>query len=241
MVSRLEARGLRKQYGQREVVKGVDLGLDQNEVFGILGPNGAGKTTTFYMLLGVIKPTEGKVFLDDTELTHWPLHLRARAGLSYLPQESSIFKKLTVRQNMEIILEHTGLSRKEQRARCDALLEELGITRLENSRAVHLSGGERRRLEIARALIRSPKFILLDEPFAGIDPLAVDDIKEIIRGLKDKGIGILISDHNVRETLSICDRASIVFEGTIILTGTPQEIAANPRARKVYLGEEFCL
>lgn len=241
MASRLEGKELRKVYGQREVVKGVSLSLGQNEVFGILGPNGAGKTTTFYMLLGVVKPTSGHVFLDDQELTRWPLHLRAREGLSYLPQESSIFKKLTVRQNMEIILEHTSLSRKEQRMRCDALLDELGIRRLEKSRAVHLSGGERRRLEIARALIRSPKFILLDEPFAGIDPLAVDDIKEIIRGLKDKGIGILISDHNVRETLSICDRASIVFDGTIILTGSPQEIAANPRARQVYLGEEFCL
>ncbi len=241
MSSHLSAKDLRKQYGQREVVKGVSLELSQNEVFGILGPNGAGKTTTFYMLLGVVKPTSGKVFLDDVELTQWPLHLRARAGLSYLPQESSIFKKLSVRQNMEIILEHTGLSRKDQRIRCDALLDELGIRRLEKSTAVHLSGGERRRLEIARALIRSPKFILLDEPFAGIDPLAVDDIKEIIRSLKDKGIGILISDHNVRETLSICDRASIVFEGNIILTGTPREIAANPRARKVYLGEEFSL
>jgi len=241
MSSHLSAKELRKQYGQREVVKGVSLELSQNEVFGILGPNGAGKTTTFYMLLGVVKPTSGKVFLDDVELTQWPLHLRARAGLSYLPQESSIFKKLSVRQNMEIILEHTGLSRKDQRMRCDALLDELGIRRLEKSTAVHLSGGERRRLEIARALIRSPKFILLDEPFAGIDPLAVDDIKEIIRSLKDKGIGILISDHNVRETLSICDRASIVFEGNIILTGTPREIAANPRARKVYLGEEFSL
>ncbi|WP_029894834.1 LPS export ABC transporter ATP-binding protein [Desulfohalovibrio reitneri] len=240
-MSLLAGLDLRKRYGAKEVVRGVDVSLEQGEIAGILGPNGAGKTTTFYMLLGVIKPSGGHVYLDDEEITSWPLHERARAGISYLPQESSVFRKLTVGENMDVILEHTDLSRREREKRKHSLLQELGISRLEDSKAYHLSGGERRRLEIARALIRRPKFILLDEPFAGIDPLAVDDIKLIIRALRDKGIGILISDHNVRETLSICDRASIVFEGTIILNGSPEEIAANPKARKVYLGSEFCL
>lgn len=237
----LQAEDLCKRYGQREVVHDIGLSVSQGEVVGLLGPNGAGKTTTFYMLVGIIKPNGGRVRLDDNELASLPLHDRARLGLSYLPQESSVFRKLTVRQNLEIILEHSGLSAKEQKAKADRLLSELGITKLADQKAMHLSGGERRRLEIARALILDPKFMLLDEPFAGIDPIAVDDIQGIVRGLKEKGIGVLISDHNVRETLRICDRAYLVYEGRIILAGTPQEIIDDPKARRVYLGEGFCL
>ena len=237
----LTGEGLARTYGQREVVRGIGLRVRQGEVVGLLGPNGAGKTTTFHMLVGIVKPTRGKVFVDQTPITTLPLHERARLGLSYLPQESSVFKKLTVRQNLEIILEQTGLSRAEQRERADALLDELGIERLADQAAMHLSGGERRRLEIARALILEPKFMLLDEPFAGIDPLAVDDIQGIVEGLRKKGIGVLISDHNVRETLRICDRAYLVFEGAVILDGTPEQIIADPKARRVYLGEGFCL
>ncbi|MBU1000903.1 MAG: LPS export ABC transporter ATP-binding protein [Proteobacteria bacterium] len=237
----LQAENLCKRYGQREVVHDIGLSVQQGEVVGLLGPNGAGKTTTFYMLVGIIKPNGGSVRLDENELETLPLHERARLGLSYLPQESSVFRKLTVRQNLEIILEHTGLPHKEQRAKADRLLGELGIVKLADQKAMHLSGGERRRLEIARALILDPKFMLLDEPFAGIDPIAVDDIQGIVRGLKEKGIGVLISDHNVRETLRICDRAYLVYEGRIILSGTPQEIIDDPKARRVYLGEGFCL
>ncbi|THB63528.1 MAG: LPS export ABC transporter ATP-binding protein [Desulfovibrio sp.] len=240
-MSGLSAEGLIKRYGSKEVVADINLSLEQGEVVGLLGPNGAGKTTTFYMLVGIVKPNGGQVLLDNKPITHWPLHDRARQGMSYLPQESSVFKKLTVRQNMELILEYTGLSRREQTARADQLLTELGILELEDQPALHLSGGERRRLEIARALIRRPRFILLDEPFAGIDPLAVDDIQAIVRGLKDRGIGVLISDHNVRETLNICDRAYLVFEGRIILHGAPEEIVNDPSARRVYLGEDFSL
>jgi lipopolysaccharide export system ATP-binding protein len=240
-VAVLTAEGLVKAYARREVVRDIGLRVRQGEVVGLLGPNGAGKTTTFYMLVGIIKPTAGRVFLDELAITGLPLHERARLGLSYLPQESSIFRKLTVRQNLDIILEQTGLSRPEQQARAEALLSELGISRLADQAAMHLSGGERRRLEIARALILEPKFMLLDEPFAGIDPLAVDDIQGIVRGLREKGIGVLISDHNVRETLRICDRAYLVFEGAVILDGTPEQIIADPKARRVYLGEGFCL
>jgi lipopolysaccharide export system ATP-binding protein len=237
----LSAEGLIKRYGKREVVRGIGLVAEQGEVVGLLGPNGAGKTTTFYMLAGIVKPDEGEVRLDDDVLTRLPLHERARLGLSYLPQESSVFKKLTVRKNLEIILENTGLPKAEQQKKADRLLEELGISHIEKTRALHLSGGERRRLEIARAMILEPKIMLLDEPFAGIDPLAVDDIQTIITKLKEKGIGVLISDHNVRETLRICDRAYLVFEGDIILEGTPEEIVNDSRARRVYLGEGFCL
>jgi lipopolysaccharide export system ATP-binding protein len=240
-VTTLAGRQLAKRYGARDVVRDIDLDVHQGEVVGVLGPNGAGKTTTFYMLAGIIAPTRGQVTLDGMDITRWPLHRRARLGMSYLPQESSIFRKLTVRQNLQLILEYTGLPAAEQKRTADRLLDELGITRLQDQLAAYLSGGERRRLEIARALIRDPKFILLDEPFAGIDPLAVDDIQTIIEGLKAKGIGVLISDHNVRETLQICDRAYLVYDGSIILSGTPDEIVADPRARKVYLGEGFSL
>ena len=237
----LSGRQLAKRYGTRDVVHDIDLDVRQGEVVGVLGPNGAGKTTTFYMLAGIVTPTRGEVTLDGVDITRWPLHKRARLGMSYLPQESSIFRKLTVRQNLQLILEYSGLSAEEQKRTADRLLDELGITRLQDQLAAYLSGGERRRLEIARALIRDPKFILLDEPFAGIDPLAVDDIQAIIEGLKAKGIGVLISDHNVRETLQICDRAYLVYDGRIILSGSPEEIVADPGARKVYLGEGFSL
>ena len=241
MSSTLSAQHLCKRYGQKEVVHEVSVSMQQGEIVGLLGPNGAGKTTSFYMITGIIKPTMGKVLLDGQEISNWPLFRRARVGLSYLPQESSVFRRLTVRQNLQIILEHTGLSRAEQKKRADELMEEFGLTRLEKSYASYLSGGERRRLEIARCLIRDPLFVLLDEPFAGIDPLAVGDIQVLIRGLKERGIGVLISDHNVRETLSICDRAYLMFQGNIILSGTPDEIVNNARAREVYLGEDFHL
>lgn len=237
----LEGRNLAKRYGTRDVVRDINLDVRQGEVVGVLGPNGAGKTTTFYMLAGIVPPTRGQVFVDGMDITRWPLHRRALAGMSYLPQESSIFRKLTVRQNLQLILEYSGFSREEQKRTADRLLAELGIARLEDQLAAYLSGGERRRLEIARALIRNPKFILLDEPFAGIDPLAVDDIQTIIEGLKAKGIGVLISDHNVRETLQICDRAYLVYDGQIILNGSPDQIVADPAARRVYLGEGFSL
>ncbi|NCC23958.1 MAG: LPS export ABC transporter ATP-binding protein [Deltaproteobacteria bacterium] len=237
----LEARGLGKVFGRKEVVHDICLGLSQGEVVGLLGPNGAGKTTTFYMLVGIIRPTVGQVFLAGQDVTTWPLYRRARFGLTYLPQESSVFRKLSVRMNLRIVLEYSGLSRKDQRNKEERLLEELGIARLADQKAAFLSGGERRRLEIARAMVRDPKFVLLDEPFAGIDPLAVDDIQKIIVALKEKGIGVLISDHNVRETLRICDRASLVCAGRVILDGTPDEIVSDQRARQLYLGEGFSL
>jgi lipopolysaccharide export system ATP-binding protein len=240
-VTTLTGRNLSKRYGARDVVRDIDLEVRQGEVVGVLGPNGAGKTTTFYMLAGIVKPTRGQVHLDGLDITRWPLHKRARAGMSYLPQESSIFRKLTVRQNLQLILEYSGFTVDEQKRTADRLLDELGITRLADQLAAYLSGGERRRLEIARALIQNPKFILLDEPFAGIDPLAVDDIQAIIQDLRGKGIGVLISDHNVRETLQICDRAYLVYDGQIILNGSPEEIVADPGARRVYLGEGFSL
>ncbi len=237
----LYAEGLVKRYGKRQVVNDVALRLEQGQIAGLLGPNGAGKTTTFYMLVGILKPNKGAVFLDGERITHWPLHERANRGVSYLPQESSVFKKLTVRQNLELILQYTGLGKARQKERAAELMEELGIAHLAGQKALHLSGGERRRLEIARALILKPSYILLDEPFAGIDPLAVDDIQNIIWGLRDKGIGVLISDHNVRETLTICDRAYLVYEGRIILDGSPEDIVRDDRARRVYLGEGFKL
>jgi lipopolysaccharide export system ATP-binding protein len=237
----LRARELHKRYGEREVVRGVSLEVHQNEIVGLLGPNGAGKTTTFYMIIGIQKPTSGSVAINNADIADWPLHERARHGLSYLPQESSVFRKLSVLDNLRIILEYTGLSKEEQRQKAEVLLEEFHIAHLRNSLASHLSGGERRRLEIARALIREPKFVLLDEPFAGIDPLAVDDIQNLIVVLKDRGIGVLISDHNVRETLRICDRAYLMHEGAVIVQGTPDDLVHDSRARRVYLGEGFSM
>ena len=240
-MSELTAVDLHKHFGERHVVCGISLSIHQGEIVGLLGPNGAGKTTTFYMILGIIPPTSGGVLLDGESIGDWPLYERARLGLSYLPQESSVFKKLSVWDNLLLILQYTGLAPQAIRERAEQLMEDFGISHLRNSLAMHLSGGERRRLEIARALIREPKFVLLDEPFAGIDPLAVDDIQGLIIRLKERNIGIIISDHNVRETLNICDRAYIVYEGRAILNGTPEDIAANPHAKRVYLGEDFCL
>ena len=237
----LKALDLHKQYGMREVVRGISLELSQGEIVGLLGPNGAGKTTTFYMLVGIIAPTRGQVFVDKKDVTNLSLPRRAKLGLSYLPQESSVFKKLTVKENLKLILEYTSLSSMEQEQKARQLMQELGIQKLAGQKASFLSGGERRRLEIARALIQDPKFMLLDEPFAGIDPIAVDDIQKIILRLKKKNIGVLISDHNVRETLRICDRAYLVCDGQVILNGTPDEIIADSKARKVYLGESFRL
>lgn len=241
MTAMLEGEHLGKSFGSKHVVREVNIRVEQGKIMGLLGPNGAGKTTTFYMLTGIIKASKGRVLLNETNITSWPLYRRARIGISYLPQESSIFKSLTVRQNLQIILEYMKLSKKEQNTRVDTLLNDFGLTRLENSLASYLSGGERRRLEIARCLVSEPSFVLLDEPFAGIDPLAVGDIQELILGLKNRGIGVLISDHNVRETLSICDCASLMYEGNLILTGSPTEIVNNEQARSVYLGENFTL
>jgi lipopolysaccharide export system ATP-binding protein len=210
-------------------------------VVGLLGPNGAGKTTTFYMTVGMIRPDGGQVFFDDEDITNFPMYLRARKGVGYLPQETSIFRKLTVKQNIMAILETLSISKSDQEDRANLLLGELGITHLENQKANLLSGGERRRLEITRALATNPSFILLDEPFAGIDPLAVIDIKKIIRNLKDRGIGIIISDHNVRQTLYVCDEAYILNDGKIIESGPPEKIASSETARRIYLGDEFKL
>ena len=237
----LSLNNLVKIYNGRPVVNSVSLNIDDSSVVGLLGPNGAGKTTTFYMIIGIIKPDKGQVFLDDEDITSYPMYLRARRGVGYLPQETSIFRKLTVMQNIMAILEILPISKPEQKDRADMLLDELGIKHLANQKANLLSGGERRRLEITRSLATNPSFILLDEPFAGIDPLAVIDIKNIIGHLKKRGIGILISDHNVRETLEVCDKAYILNEGKIIESGSPQKIASSQTARRVYLGDEFKL
>lgn len=235
----LAANGLTKIYGERKVVDGVDLEVRQSEVVGLLGPNGAGKTTTFYMIVGLIKPDGGRILLDDEDISNWPMYKRARRGINYLPQEASIFRKMTVEENIMAILETLDIGREERKQRLHDLLGELDLHHLSRNMAYSLSGGERRRVEITRALVTSPKFILLDEPFAGIDPLAVQDIQNIISKLKEKGIGILISDHNVRETLSVCDRAYIVNEGTVLIEGVPDYIASSEIARKIYLGEDF--
>ena len=228
-------------YNGRQVVNSVSMKIKNGRVVGLLGPNGAGKTTTFYMTVGMIKPDDGQVFLNDEDITNFPMYLRARKGVGYLPQETSIFRKLTVKQNIMAILETLSISKSDQEERANLLLDELGITHLKNQKANLLSGGERRRLEITRALATKPSFILLDEPFAGIDPLAVIDIKKIIRHLKNRGIGILISDHNVRETLEVCDEAYILNEGRIIESGPPEKIASSETARRTYLGDEFKL
>jgi lipopolysaccharide export system ATP-binding protein len=238
-MGRLTATDLIKIYGGRRVVERIHLEINPGEVVGLLGPNGAGKTTTFYMMVGLIKPDGGAIFLDGEDLSRCPMYMRARKGLNYLPQEPSIFRKLTVRENILAILETLPITPEEREERLHLLLAELDLTQLADNRAYSLSGGERRRVEITRALVTSPKYILLDEPFAGIDPLAVADIGRIIVRLRMKGIGIIISDHNVRETLSVCDRAYIINEGTVLVEGTPEVIAVSEIARKIYFGDDF--
>lgn len=238
-MGKLTATNLIKIYSGRRVVDRVHLEINPGEVVGLLGPNGAGKTTTFYMIVGLIKPDGGEIILNGEDLSRCPMYIRARKGLNYLPQEPSIFRKLTVRENIMAILETLALSREEREERLWQLLAELDLTQLADNKAYSLSGGERRRVEITRALVTSPKYILLDEPFAGIDPLAVADIGRIIARLRTKGIGVIISDHNVRETLSVCDRAYIVNEGKILVEGTPEFIAQSEIARKIYLGDDF--
>jgi len=241
-VSRLEALDLRKRYRTREVVCGLSLAVESGEIVGLLGPNGAGKTTTFYMMLGLIASDEGRIRLDAQELTGLPMHARARAGLGYLPQEASIFRHLTVLENVLAVLELSGRGdRAQRRRRADELLEELGVAHLAGDKGISLSGGERRRVEIARALANEPAFMLLDEPFAGVDPISVADIKRIVRHLAERGIGVLITEHNVRETLDICTRAYVMDHGRMLASGTPGEVIANPAAREVYLGAEFRL
>ena len=240
-MSELRAVGLNKKYGSRTVVHDVSLSLKSGEVAGLLGPNGAGKTTSFYMIVGLIAADGGEIFIDDQNITHLPIHRRARLGLGYLPQEASIFRRLTVAQNIQAVLELQDLSDDDLKNRLEELLEDLHITHIRNNPAISLSGGERRRVEIARALATDPRFILLDEPFAGVDPIAVLDIQKIIRFLKERNIGVLITDHNVRETLGICDRAYIINAGSVMAEGKPDEIIYNENVRKVYLGEHFKL
>ncbi|MCB1909321.1 MAG: LPS export ABC transporter ATP-binding protein [Rhodocyclaceae bacterium] len=238
-MSLLRVTGLRKKYKSRTVVHDVGFAVGSGEVVGLLGPNGAGKTTCFYMIVGLVTADGGEISLDGRAITHAPIHARARLGLSYLPQEMSVFRKLTVSENIQAVLELQQLPRDQMEARLEELLEELGIAHLRDSAALALSGGERRRCEIARALATAPQLILLDEPFAGVDPIAVLDIQKIIRFLKDKGIGVLITDHNVRETLGICDRAYIINAGEVLASGTPDDIIKNEQVRRVYLGEHF--
>ena len=228
-----------KYYGRRKVVDQVSIEVSQGEIVGLLGPNGAGKTTTFYMVVGFINPTEGHVYLNQTEITELPMYKRARAGVGYLPQEASVFRKLTVANNIKAVLELTDLTKAQQQEKLESLIDEFGLETVRNNVGDSLSGGERRRTEIARALASDPKFILLDEPFAGIDPIAVEDIQQIVAKLKNKNIGILITDHNVRETLSITDRAYLMFEGRILKAGTADDLAADELVRKVYLGQNF--
>ncbi len=235
----LRADTLKKTYGSRQVVKGVSLEVKQGEIVGLLGPNGAGKTTSFYMVVGFVKPTEGEVFLNDENITALPMYKRAQKGLGYLPQEPSVFRKLTVEDNITAVLEMTELTKEQQKDKLESLIDEFRLHKVRKNNGDTLSGGERRRTEIARALATDPKFILLDEPFAGIDPIAVEDIQKIVAKLITKNIGILITDHNVQETLSITDRAYLMFEGNILKAGTAEELAADETVRKVYLGENF--
>ena len=237
---KLRAEKLIKKYGSRQVVKGVSVDVEQGEIVGLLGPNGAGKTTTFYMIVGLIKPNSGRIFLDDEDFTGLPMYKRAQRGVGYLPQEASVFRKLSVEDNIKAVLEmRKGLSKKDQSDKLEALLSEFGLQHVRKNRGDLLSGGERRRTEIARALASDPNFILLDEPFAGVDPIAVEDIQFIVSTLKSKNIGILITDHNVQETLSITDRAYLLFEGNILKAGTAEELASDPEVRRVYLGQNF--
>lgn len=235
----LRAKQLVKVYDRRTVVKGVSIEVNQGEIVGLLGPNGAGKTTTFYMVVGFIQPNGGRVFLDNEDITSLPMYKRAQKGIGYLPQEASVFRKLSVENNLRAVLEMTNLSKKEQEEKIETLIEEFNLEKVRKSNGDTLSGGERRRTEIARALATDPNFILLDEPFAGIDPIAVEDIQTIVNRLRTKNIGILITDHNVQETLSITDRAYLMFEGDILKTGTAEELAADEMVRKVYLGKNF--
>jgi lipopolysaccharide export system ATP-binding protein len=237
----LRSEHLVKQYKQKKVVDDVSVEVRQGEIVGLLGPNGAGKTTTFYMVVGIVKPDAGSIYLDDRDITRLPMYRRAQLGVGYLPQEASVFRDLSVEDNVKAVLEMTNLTKKEQAEKLEELLEEFGLNRVRNNMGKVLSGGERRRTEIARALATDPKFILLDEPFAGVDPIAVEDIQSIVAALKERNIGILITDHNVQETLSITDRAYLLFEGRLLKQGTAEELAADPMVRKVYLGQNFVL
>ena len=237
----LEARGLVRRYGEKEVVRGVDLSMQAGEVVGLLGPNGAGKTTTFYMVVGLVKATKGQVFLNKEDITRKAMHLRARMGMGYLPQEASVFRKLTVEENIQAVVETLQLSTWEKDARVKQHLDDLELKHLAKEKAYTLSGGERRRLEITRALVQKPKFLLMDEPFSGVDPISVSEVQNLILQLKSQGIGILITDHNVRETLSIVDRAYLLYDGSILTEGTSDFLINDPQSRKFYLGEDFGL
>lgn len=236
---RLHCHNLVKRYGLRTVVKHVSIYVDQGEIVGLLGPNGAGKTTSFYMITGLIKPNAGKIFLDEEEVTSYPMYQRAQKGIGYLAQEASVFRKLSVEDNIMSVMELSAFTKNERKERMERLIEEFGLQTVRKSYGIQLSGGERRRCEIARALALDPKFILLDEPFAGVDPIAVEDIQSIVAKLKEKNIGILITDHNVQETLSITDRAYLLFEGSILKAGTAEDLAADEQVRRVYLGQHF--
>jgi len=236
---KLYTENIEKKYGKRTVVKGVSINVNQGEIVGLLGPNGAGKTTSFYMIVGLIKPNAGKVLLEGTDITNLPMYKRAQNGIGYLPQESSVFRKLSIEDNIKAVLEMSSYSKIEQEERLELVLDEFGLQKIRKSLGIQLSGGERRRTEIARALAINPKFILLDEPFAGVDPIAVEDIQRIVAKLKEKNIGILITDHNVHETLSITDRAYLLYEGKILESGTAEDLASNPEVRQKYLGEKF--
>jgi len=235
----LEIKDLSKSYDGKEVVKGISILVKRGEIVGLLGPNGAGKTTTFYMVVGIVAPNQGKIVFDNQDITSLPIHERARCGIGYLSQEPSIFRKLTVEENIMAILETLNISKTERRRRLEALLEELRISHLAKNKAYTLSGGERRRLEITRALVTNPSFILLDEPFSGIDPIVVNEAQEIIKELKEKGLGILLTDHNVRETLSITDKAYLIAEGKILISGSANELINDPKSRQIYLGDKF--
>ncbi|MGB1971328.1 MAG: LPS export ABC transporter ATP-binding protein [Flavobacteriaceae bacterium] len=236
---KLRALNIEKSYRGRKVVNGISLEVNQGEIVGLLGPNGAGKTTSFYMIVGLVKPNKGKIYLDDEEITRFPMYKRAQNGIGYLAQEASVFRKLSVEDNILSVLQLTSLSKKEQVEKMEALLEEFSLTHIRKNRGDLLSGGERRRTEIARALATNPKFVLLDEPFAGVDPVAVEDIQRIVAHLKNKNIGILITDHNVQETLAITDKTYLMFEGNILKAGNPEELAKDEMVRKVYLGQNF--
>ena len=239
MISTIRTDNLVKQYKHRTVVNHVSINVKQGEIVGLLGPNGAGKTTSFYMIVGLIQPLEGKIFLDDNDITGMAMYKRAQMGIAYLPQEASVFRSLSVEDNIMAILQFTNMTKAEQKDRLEELISEFNMQKVRKNKGSNLSGGERRRCEIARCLASNPKFILLDEPFAGVDPIAVEDIQNIVSKLKDKNIGILITDHNVHETLSITDRAYLLFEGSVLKAGTAEELAADPQVRKVYLGSNF--